>query len=272
MAKVINLHLISDSTGETLSAVARAVLSQFSQLKVREYIWSLVRTQGQLSHVMNSINKKPGIIMYTLLDRSLITTLREEASAMQHPCIPILDNVIDFIASVTNTTPTAKPGMQYIIDEEYFRRIEAMNFSIVHDDGQHIDSIEEAEIILVGPSRTSKSPTSMYLAHRGFKTANIPYVSGCALPEILFRLKNTLIVGLAINPSRLVEIRETRLKTMSDYNNKSYIDLEKVSSEMTEVKRIFLRHNWPVIDITRKSVEETSATIVQLYYEFQKTL
>ncbi len=269
MTKVIT-HLISDSTGETLSAISKAVFSQFDKIELKEYIWSLVRTQSQLSKVMTTIKKKPGIIMYTLTDHELIDVLKEECAMLNIPCMAVLDNIVSSLSKFLKVIPNPKPGKQHIIDEEYFRKIEVMNFSITHDDGQHVDNLSCADIILVGPSRTSKSPTSMYLAHRGFKTANVPYISGCQLPDILFKLKKPLIIGMSISPERLVEIRKSRLLSISDHNNTEYVDRDKVTAEMLEAKKIFAVNNWSVIDITRKSIEEISATIVQLYHKKKK--
>jgi regulator of PEP synthase PpsR (kinase-PPPase family) len=270
--KKIFLHLISDSTGETLSSIAKAAFAQFDQIQIKEYIWSLVRTQGQLVKVISTVRKKPGIVMYTLTDSSLVELLREECSALHIPCMAVLDGIINSLSKILEINPNPKPGKQHVIDDEYFRKIEAMNYSIIHDDGQHVEDLGEAEVILVGPSRTSKTPTSMYLAHRGFKAANVPYVTGCPLPDILFKVKKPLIVGLAIMPSRLVELRKNRLISISDHQNTEYIDQEKVAGEMHEAKKIFVANRWPVIDITRKSVEEISATIVQLYQERKSAL
>jgi regulator of PEP synthase PpsR (kinase-PPPase family) len=266
MKKII-LHLISDSTGETLSSIAKAAFAQFDQIQIKEYIWSLVRTQGQLIKVISTIKRKPGIVMYTLTDASLVEFLKEECGSLHIPCMAVLDSIVSSLSKILETNPNPKPGKQHVIDDEYFRKIEAMNFSIIHDDGQHVENIGDAEIILVGPSRTSKTPTSMYLAHRGFKTANVPYVIGCPLPDILFKVKKPLIIGLSIMPGRLVELRKNRLLSISDHQNTEYIDQEKVTKEMQEAKKIFAANHWPVIDITRKSVEEISATIIQQYQE-----
>jgi regulator of PEP synthase PpsR (kinase-PPPase family) len=270
--KKIFLHLISDSTGETLSSIAKAAFAQFDQVQIKEYIWSLIRTQGQLVKVISIIRKKPGIVMYTLTDTSLIEILNEECNELRIPCMAVLDSIVSSLSKILEINPNPQPGKQHVIDDEYFRKIEAMNFSIIHDDGQHVENLGEAEIILVGPSRTSKTPTSMYLAHRGFKTANVPYVSGCMLPDILFKVKKPLIVGMSIMPARLVEIRKNRLISISDHKNIEYIDQEKVTGEMQEAKKIFISNHWPVIDITRRSVEEISATIVQLYQERKRLL
>lgn len=265
--KNIYVHLVSDSTGETLVSIYKAVFSQFDKISCKEYIWSMVRTRGQIEKTVNSIKEKRGIVMYTLTDNEIISYLREECSHLHVPCMSVLDSIIDRLSKILDITPNPKPGRQYVIDEEYFKKIEAMNFSITHDDGQHTENLDSAEIILVGASRTSKSPTSMYLAHRGFKTANVPYVSGCALPSNLFEIKTPLIVGMTIMPQRLVEIRKSRLLSMSDDQNKDYVNQEYVEKEMQEARRIFAQNNWPVIDITRKSVEEISANIIQLYHE-----
>lgn len=270
MKKIIAIHLISDSTGDTLSAIAKAAFAQFDQIQIKEYIWSLIRTGGQLAKAIEVIRQKPGIVMYTLTEHSLIEILREECSALQIPCMAVLDNIVYSLSQILKISPNPRPGRQHVIDEEYFRKIEAMNFSITHDDGQHAENLDNADIVLVGPSRTSKSPTAMYLAHRGFKTANVPYVSGCALPEILFKMKKPLIVGMSILPGRLVEIRKNRLQSINDHHNEGYVDQERVASEMSEAKKIFASHSWPVIDITRRSVEEISATIIQWYHERRK--
>lgn len=268
--KKVNIHLVSDSTGETLSSIAKAVFSQFDQVEAKEYIWSLIRTKGQLEKILEKIREKRGIVMSTITDKTMTAALLEECKRLEIPCMSVLDSVISNISGILGVAPNPQPGKQYVIDDEYFQKIEAMNFSITHDDGQHAENLDEAEIVLIGPSRTSKSPTSMYLAHRGFKTANVPYVSGCPLPDNIYRLKNPLIVGMSITPARLVEIRKSRLLSISDHKNSEYIDIEKVEKEMLEARRIFAQNRWPVIDITRKSVEEISANIVQLYHDKRK--
>ncbi len=268
--KKINLHLISDSTGETVSSIARAVMSLFEGIDAEENIWSLTRTKGQIDKVLEEIKENPGIVMYTIIDPLLQDYLAEGCKKINVPYVAPLNRVISEMSSLLGMGIKMRAGSQYELDEEYFSRVEAINFSISHDDGQATWDLEEADIILVGVSRTSKSPTSMYLSHRGYKAANVPMVKGVALPETLFSLTKPLIVGLVIAPERLIEIRKSRLLSMKEDRDTSYVDMDSIKEELVEAKKLFSKQRWPVIDVTRKSVEEVAANIIQLHQQRRK--
>ncbi len=265
MKKVIHIYLVSDSTGETVSSVARSSLAHFENLMIEEHLWSLVRTKGQIDKLASSLQKTPGIVMFTVVNEELQQYLRETCAKLQILAIPVLSEVVATISSYLGVKSISQPGRQHIMNEEYFTRINAINFALAHDDGQSYFDINNADIVLVGPSRTSKSPTSIYLAYRGYKTANVPFVVGQKLPEILDTLVNPLIVGLLINPERLVEIRKNRLINLNEVANYNYTNNDLVHKEVIEAKKIYQQHGWPIIDVTRKSVEETSANIIKMY-------
>jgi regulator of PEP synthase PpsR (kinase-PPPase family) len=265
--KDFHLHLVSDSTGETVSSVSRAALAQFDDVEPQEHIWSLVRTKGQLDKVLAGIEQNPGIVMYTLVDKNLRDILKAECLKRSLPCIPVLAQVIAELSTYLDIESSALPGRQHELDEKYFSRVDAINYTLSHDDGQATWDLQDADIILIGVSRTSKSPTCVYLANRGFKTANIPYVSGCPLPEGIEDLKKPLFVGLTISVDRLIQIRKTRLQSLKQEEDTNYVDVEKVEEEILESRRYFQKHKWPVIDVTRRSVEETAANIIQYFHE-----
>ncbi len=265
MKKIIHIYLVSDSTGETVSSVARSSLAHFENLIIEEHLWSLVRTKGQIDKLAGTLQKTPGIVMFTVVNEELQQYLRETCAKLQILAIPVLSEVVATISSYLGVKSISQPGRQHIMNEEYFTRINAINFALAHDDGQSYFDINNADIVLVGPSRTSKSPTSIYLAYRGYKTANVPFVVGQKLPEVLDTLINPLIVGLLLNPERLVEIRKNRLINLNEVANYNYIDSDLVHKEVIEAKKIYQQHGWPIIDVTRKSVEETSANIIKMY-------
>lgn len=263
--KVIHIHLISDSTGETVSSISRSVMSQFEAVEAEEHIWSLIRTKGQVERVIEGIKESPGIVMYTILDNKLQEILHESCRKLKLPCIPVLARVTREVSSYIGVEAKAVPGRQHELDEEYFKRVEAINFTLAHDDGQNVEEFDEADIVLIGVSRTSKTPTCVYLSYRGMNVANIPYVMGVPLPDNLFMLKKPLVVGLVITPERLLQIRKSRLVSLNERRETNYIDLEYIKEEIADAKKLFLKYKWPVIDVTRKSVEETTAKIMQLY-------
>jgi regulator of PEP synthase PpsR (kinase-PPPase family) len=265
--RIINVHLVSDSTGETVSSICRSVMTQFEEMEVEEHIWSLVRTQRQIEKVIEGVKTFPGIVMYTLVQEELNKRLEEECKKLKTPCIPVLEEVLMQVSGYLGQKRNAKPGRQHQMDAEYFARVEAINYTLQHDDGQQADDLEEADVVLVGVSRTSKSPTCVYLSYRGFKAANIPFVRTDALPENLSELKNPMVVGLVISPERLIQIRKTRLNELNENKQTSYVDAEAVEAEVREARRLFSKNNWPVIDVTRRSVEETAANIIQLINE-----
>jgi regulator of PEP synthase PpsR (kinase-PPPase family) len=265
--KEFHLHLVSDSTGETVSNVARATIAQFDDVEAQEHIWSLIRTRGQLDKVLAGIEAHPGVVMYTLVDKNLRDVLKSECLKRSLPCIPVLAPILAELTTYLGIESSSLPGRQHELDEKYFSRVEAINYTLAHDDGQATWDLNDADIILIGVSRTSKSPTCVYLAHRGFKTANIPFVSADLLPPDLELLKKPLIVGLTIGSERLIQIRKTRLQSLKQEEDTNYVDLEKVEQEIKESRRLFHKHKWPVIDVTRRSVEETAANIIQHFHD-----
>lgn len=261
-----HLHLVSDSTGETVSSVARATLAQFEGVEVEEHSWSLIRTKGQVDKALEGIRRNPGFVMYTMADKSLRRYFKDGCSKINVPCTSVLAKVVYDLSNYLDIEATTKyPGKQHELDEEYFSRVEAINFALSHDDGQSVWDLEEAEIVLVGVSRTSKSPTSMYLAFRGYRSANVPYVPTVPLPDVLFKLKKPLIVGLTISAEVLLQIRKNRLLSINSSDETSYTDMEIIKEELALARKLFTKYNWPVIDVTRRSVEETSANIIQHY-------
>lgn len=264
--KNFHLHLVSDSTGETVSSVARAALVQFENVIPEEHFWSLVRTRGQMEKVLSGIAANPGMVLYTVVDKQLRHMLKEQCARLGIPCVPVIARVIQELTSYLEVeTTNLRPGQQHTLTQEYFDRVDAINYALAHDDGQSHWDLQEADIVLVGVSRTSKSPTCMYLAYKGYKAANIPYVMGCPLPDSLATLKAPLIVGLVIDPERLQQIRRTRLQSLKQEDMTNYVDIEQVKLEVQEAKRFFVQQRWPMIDVTRRSVEETAAQIVQIY-------
>lgn len=264
--KQFHLHLVSDSTGETVSSVARAAIAQFEGVEAEEHIWSLIRTPAQLDKVLASIEEEPGMVLYTLINQLLSDKIKQFCHKRGLPCIPVMTRVVMEMRAYLGMESINEPGRQHILDEDYFSRVEAIDYTLAHDDGQAAWDLEEADIVVVGVSRTSKSPTCIYLANRGYKAANIPYVSDIPLPESLFTLTRPLVVGLTISPDRLKDIRQTRLKSIQQEDgNSNYVNDENILAEITSSRRLYQKHRWPVIDVTRRSVEETAATILSLY-------
>ena len=261
--KPFHLHLVSDSTGETVASVARAALAQFDTVDAQEHVWSLVRTKGQLEKVIAALDTHPGVVMFTLVDAGMRDQLRQAAVKRGLPCIPIISHVVRELSNYLGEEATGAPGQQYELSEDYFARIDAINFALEHDDGQATWELEESDIVIVGPSRTSKSPTCVYLAYRGFKAANVPFVPNCPLPENLTSLKQPLVVGLTIGSERLIEIRASRLAAMNQDLNTDYVQEEHVRAEIESSKKLFRQQGWPVIDVSRRSVEETATLMIQ---------
>lgn len=268
--KNFNLHLVSDSTGETVSSVARATLAQFENVEAEEHNWTLVRSKTQLEKIIVRISENPGVVMYTLVDKDLRGMLKLACAKLGVPCIAVLANVISELSSYLGEKTSALPGKQHELNEEYFTRVDAINYALAHDDGQAHWELEEADIVLVGVSRTSKSPTCIYLAYKGCKSANIPFVLDCPLPPELETLKKPLIVGLSINPERLGQIRKTRLLSLNQEQDTNYVDVEYMQREVSKSRKLFQQNKWPVIDVTKRSVEETSATIMQYFKKHQE--
>lgn len=263
--KKFNLHLVSDSTGETVGSVARAALVQFDNVDPEEFTWTLVRSKSQLDKVIDAIAENPGPVMYTLVDNTLRDQLKMECIRRGLPCIAVIAGVVNELSAYLGEETHASPGKQHELNEDYFTRVDAINYALAHDDGQAHWELEDADIVLVGVSRTSKSPTCVYLAYKGFKSANIPFVLDCPLPPALETLKKPLVVGLTINPERLLQIRKTRLQSINQEADTNYVDMEYMQREIAESRKLFTKHRWPVIDVTKRSVEETAATIAQYH-------
>jgi len=263
-----HLHLISDSTGETLVTVSRAAAAQYSRLTAVEHVHPLVRTHKQLDRALAQIEENPGIVLYTLLERSLAEKLEEKCRALGLPCLSVLGPVLHLFQAYLGAESTHKVGAQHNLNADYFRRIDALNYTMMHDDGQLTDDLEEADVLLVGVSRTSKTPTSIYLANRGVKTANVPLVPGVPLSPAIERLKRPLVVGLYASPERIVQIRQNRLLGLKAHrDDDKYIDRDAVAEEVAASRRLCTRHNWPSIDVSRRSIEETAAAVLALLAE-----
>jgi [pyruvate, water dikinase]-phosphate phosphotransferase / [pyruvate, water dikinase] kinase len=263
-----HLHLISDATGETLTTVARAATAQYTKVTPVEHVYPLVRTQKQLDRVLAEIEEAPGIVLYTLLEEDLVARLEKTCRDVSVPCLSILGPVLQLLQSYLGTETSHRVGAQHTLNAEYFKRIDALNYSMLHDDGQHIDGLEEADVVLVGVSRTSKTPTSIYLANRGVKTGNVPLVPGIAVAPQIEELSRPLVVGLYASPERIVQIRQNRLLGLNvQHDNDQYIDRKAVAEEVAFSRRLCAKHNWPSIDVTRRSIEETAAAVLSLLVE-----
>jgi [pyruvate, water dikinase]-phosphate phosphotransferase / [pyruvate, water dikinase] kinase len=267
-----HLHLVSDSTGETLITVARAVVAQYEGVAAIEHVYPLVRSNTQLERVITEIETAPGIVLYTLVEQDLASRLEEVCRATGSPYLSVLEPVHALLSSYLGTHSTARPGAQHMLNAEYFKRIDAMNFTLMHDDGHLPHDLDEADVILVGVSRTSKTPTAVYLANRGLKTANIPLVPGVPPPPVLETAKTALIVGLVATPERIVQIRQNRLLSLKADDDTSYVDRDAVAEELAASRRLFARNGWPVIDVTRRSIEETAAAIIDLHRDRRQRL
>lgn len=259
-----HLHLVSDSTGETVHSVARACLVQFDATQAIEHVWSMVRTRSQMDRVIAGVETNPGLVLYTIVNDPVREVLQEGCRRLQVPAIPVLDPVIGALASYLGRQSQGLPGKQHLLDSEYFARIDAMTFAINHDDGQSSWGINDADVCLVGVSRSSKTPTCLYLANRGVKAANVPIVPGVALPPELLSATKPLIVGLTNDPERLIHLRRNRLSMLDHNETTGYTDIEAVRVEVREARRLFALHHWPVIDVARRSIEETAASIHRL--------
>ena len=259
-----HLHLVSDSTGETVHSVARACLVQFDEAEAVEHVWSMVRTRGQIERVIAGVEANPGVVLFTLVSETLRQMLQEGCRRIQVPVIPVLDPVIGALAAYLGRQSRGLPGKQHLLDNGYFARIDAMTFALNHDDGQSSWGLDDADVCLVGVSRTSKTPTCLYLANRSIKAANVPFVPGVPLPTELLAAKHPLIVGLTNDPQRLIQLRRHRLEVLHHDYPGGYTEIEAVRTEVREARRVFAERRWPVIDVTRRSIEETAASIMKL--------
>lgn len=263
LATFFHVHLVSDSTGETLNAMLKATASQFAAAKPLEHIYALIRSRAQMEKTLAEIEASPGLVLYTILNPELRRLLEIRCSELQTPAISVLDPLLNAFTDFLGLEQSLRPGAQHQLDDAYFRRIAALDYTLAHDDGQMMWDLEAADVVLVGVSRTSKTPTCMYLANRGVKAANVPLVPTSDPPPELFALRKPLIVGLAASPERLAQIRQSRLGGMNAENTaEEYSDLDQIRKEVLNAKRLFAKHRWPVIDVTRKSVEETAAAIL----------
>ena len=267
MNDTYNIYLISDSTGETLDRIFTALKAQFEKFDHNLVHYSFTRTENQISKILNETKKKNNpIILYTIVDNSLAKFLSQEGNKKEVPCFNVLGDLILNFSKVLNQKATNIPSGQHVLNEEYYKRIEAIQFTMNHDDGNSLKDIEKSDIILLGVSRTSKTPTSIYLANRGFKTSNIPLINNNSIPE---KLKNnpkiTCIVGLIAEATRLHDVRKNRLITIKEIENTKYTKLDKIQSEVDDSRKTFKKYQWPIIDVTRKSVEETAASVIKIH-------
>jgi regulator of PEP synthase PpsR (kinase-PPPase family) len=263
-ATFFHIHLVSDSTGETLNAMARAVCARFENVLPIEHYYALVRSPRQLERALADIEDAPGMVMHTIVDDTLRAALEEGCRRLDMPCIAALDPLVSALFRYLGAALTRRVGAQHALDTDYFNRMDALNYAIGHDDGQGGQELDQADVVLVGVSRTSKTPTCIYLAHRGIRAANFPLVPGRPVPEALTRLSSALVVGLTISPDRLIQIRRNRLLSLKESRDTAYTDMEAVREEVVQARRLYERQGWPVIDVTRRSVEETAAAILNL--------
>ena len=272
--RLFHLHLVSDATGTTLLGLARACLAQFDGVEPVQKFWPLVRTQRQLDRIIKRIEANPGPVIFTLVDEKMRQRLQERCNELHVPCVAVLDPIMRSLSSYLGMHAKGVPGLQHAMDDEYYRRVSAIDFAMRHDDGKRLTDLEEADVILVGVSRTSKTPTSVFLARRGIKAANIPLVPGVPVPPEKFELKGPMYVGLTAAPDRLVHLRRSRLKADNAENKKyeenTYIDPAIIEDEVRNARKLFSKHGWPVIDVTKRSIEETAAEIMALYQSYQE--
>jgi [pyruvate, water dikinase]-phosphate phosphotransferase / [pyruvate, water dikinase] kinase len=263
----LHLHLLSDSTGETLETIAKAALAQFEGVETIKHFWPMIRSGANLERILAEIAQNPGLVLFTLVNAETRRTLEQRCRALGLPSVAALDPVTDALSNMLGQTAVARPGRQHALDAAYFARVEAIQFTIAHDDGIGAEDWEEADIVLAGISRTSKTPTSIYLANRGYKVANIPMVVESPPPRSLFSLRNPLVVGLTTNVERLIQVRRNRLLSLNQTPETDYVDQEAVAREVAFARRLFADNGWPVIDVTRRSIEETAAAIINLCNE-----
>jgi len=263
----LHLHLLSDSTGETLEMIAKAALAQFDDTDIVRHFWPMVRSKQHLDRIIGDIANNPGLILFTLVDGETRARLEEHCRVLALPSVAALDAVNDALENALGQEAKGRPGRQHLMDDAYFARVEAIQFTIAHDDGIAWEDWEDADIVLAGVSRTSKTPTSIYLANRGYMTANIPIVVESPPPSALFGLRRPLVVGLTTAPERLIQVRRNRLLSLNQSPDTSYVDTDKVARELQFARRMFADNGWPVIDVTRRSIEETAAAVINLYLE-----
>jgi len=265
--RTFHLHMISDATGETLVTLAKAVRVQYAQVRAIEHLHPLVRSRRELDRVLKDVENAPGIVLYTLFNRELADALEQSCKKMNIPCVAPLKHVLQVFESYLGMASTPTVGGQHVLDADYFRRIEALNFSMVHDDGHLPDNLNDADIILLGISRTSKTPTSIYLANRGLKTANVPLVPGMTLPPQLENKTKAFVVALVASPERIAQVRQNRVIEQAHGHLEEYVDRDAIAAEIAQTRQLCARYGWPIIDVTRRSIEETAAAIIRLYHD-----
>lgn len=271
MAKALpsyfHLHLVSDSTGETLTTIAKAAAVQYATVRPIEHVHPLVRTEKQMRRVLQEIEQAPGIVLYTVVNKELAEALEARCRELKLPCLYVLQPIMQVFESYLGTPHTPVVAGQHVLDASYFRRIDAMNFTLSYDDGRLPDNLSDADIVLLGISRTSKTPTSIYLAQRGFKTVNIPIVPSVPLPQKLFEPHSAFVVCLVASAERISEVRRNRTEHLGGHLGSdldTYTDRQRIMAEITHSRRICAEHNWPIIDVTRRSIEESAAAIIKL--------
>jgi regulator of PEP synthase PpsR (kinase-PPPase family) len=262
-----HIHLVSDATGETLNAIAKAALAQFEGVVVHEHSYALVRSQRQLQRAIEHIRADPGLVFFTLVNPDLRKELIAQCGALGVPVFDVLEGPMSIMRQFLGASETHRPGGQHEMDQRYLERIEALNFTIQHDDGQALETLDEAEVVLVGASRTSKTPTCVYLAIRGVRAANVPLIPTVAPPPQLLAARSALIVGLWASPDRLVQVRRNRLSTLGEGRETDYVDVDAVRAEVATTRKVFEQHDWPSIDVSRRSIEETAAAVLNLLAE-----
>ncbi|HEY5105440.1 MAG TPA: pyruvate, water dikinase regulatory protein [Caulobacteraceae bacterium] len=264
LATYFHVHLVSDSTGETLNAMARAVCAGAANVLPIEHIYALVRSQRQLERALEEIMGAPGIVLHTIIDAKLRGALEAGCQKLEIPCMAPLDPLVSALSRYLGAPLSTRVGAQYVLDTDYFNRMDALSYALGHDDGQGGQDLARADVVLVGVSRTSKTPTCIYLAHRGVRAANVPLVPSARPPESLINITGVPVVGLTVSPDRLVQIRRNRLRSLNEDRESSYVDTDLVRAEIVAARRLFERQGWPVIDVTRRSVEETAAAVINI--------
>lgn len=264
---LFHMHLVSDATGETLSAIAKAAAVQYPNVRPIEHMHPLVRTQRQLKRVLSEIGKEPGIVLYTVVNKVLGDELEQYCKVLNVPCLAVLQPIMQIFESYLGAPQTPTVAGQHVLDADYFRRIDAMNFTMAHDDGRLPANLSDADIIVLGISRTSKTPTSIYLAQRGYKTANLPLVPQVPLPAALTEPHTAFVVCLVANVDRLAEVRRNRAVLMADRDLESYVDRDAITAEIAYTRRVAAKNGWPIIDVTRRSIEESATMILKLLHD-----
>lgn len=268
--RYFHLHLVSDATGETLNTVAKAAAAQYSDFRPIAHIYALVRTPSQLNRALREIEEQPGIVLFTLINPDIRRHLEQQCESMGVPCLSILDPIISILSQYLNATSRPQVAGQHALNTDYFRRIDALNFTMAHDDGQNLEDLDKSDVVILGVSRTSKTPTSIYLAQRGIRTANIPIIPDLPVPQKLLELRGPLVVGLIASAERIAQIRRHRLLSLKESRSTDYIDPRLITNELMFMKTLCSSKDWPMIDVTRRSVEETAASILNMLAETRR--